>query len=205
MSNYFQILDSLPFEDTLSLNFQLLKAYHRNDTAFLREVYRNKVNRLLHVQQAPKRHRCDTAALVNIMDFDEGYRFSYSASFCDKVAIAMVQRAPQGMVVESVLYQFDEDGCRIVKHNSKRLDDKAWHLFKGKLKFADFWGLREMNDNVGLDGSSLNIFGFKKSGMPHDTEYKEVRRWSPENTAIGQVFKHILDLSDVEADCFHYK
>lgn len=140
------------------------------------------------------------------MDFDEGYRFSYSASFCDKAAIVVVQKVPGGMVVESVLYQFDEaEGCRIAKHNSKRLDEKAWFLFNEKLKFADFWGLREANDNFSVDGAYLNIFGFKKSGMPHDTEYKEVRRHSPENTAIGQVFKYMLDLSDVDADCFHYK
>jgi hypothetical protein len=206
MNNYFQIIDSLPFEDTLSLNYQLLKAYHRNDTAFLRKVYLNKVNRLLHVQQTPKRHRCDTDALVNVMDCEEGYRFSYSASFCDRFAIVTVQKVSGGMAVESVLYRFDEaERCTVVKHTNKRFDAKAWDSFNDKLQFADFWGLREENDDVGLDGSSLNIFGFKKSGIPQDTEYKEVRRWSPENTAIGQLFKHVLDLSEIEADCFHYK
>lgn len=206
MSNYFQILDSLSFEDTLSLNFQLLKAYHRNDTAFLREAYRSKVNQLHHIQQTPQRHRCDTDVLVNVMDCDEGYRFSYSTAFCDKTAIVTVQKVSGGMAVESVLYKFDEEErCTIVKHNNKRFDDKAWHSFSAKLAFADFWSLREENDHVGVDGSSLSIFGFKKSGISQDTEYKEIRRWSSENTAIGHVFKHVLDLSDIEADCFRYK
>lgn len=206
MSNYFQVLDSLSFEDTLSLNFQLLKAYHRNDTAFLQDAYRNKVSLLHHVQQTPKRHRCDADVLVNVMDCDEGYRFSYSASFCDKFAIVTVQKVSGRMAVESVLYKIDETRrCTIIQHNNRRFDDKAWHSFNAKIGFADFWSLKEQNDNIGVDGSSLSIFGFKKSGISQDTEYKEVNRWCPENTAIGQVFKYILNLSDIEADCFRFK
>lgn len=207
MNSYFQILDSLPFEDTLSLNFQLLKAYHRNDTAVLREVYLNKVNLLHSVQRIPKRHRCDTNVLVNVMDCDEGYRFSYSASFCDKFAIVTVQKVPGGMAVQSVLYQIDNEtqGCTIVKQGNRRFDDKAWNSFSEELDFADFWGLKEENGVTGLDGSSLNIFGFRKSWIPQDIEYKEIRRWSPEKTAIGQAFKYILDLSDIEVECFHYE
>ncbi len=207
MDSYFQILDSLPFEDTLSLNFQLLKAYHRNDTAILREVYLNKVNLSHSVQRVPKRHRCDTNGLVNVMDCDEGYRFSYSASFCDKFAIVTVQKVSGGMALQSVLYQIDSktQGCIIVKQGNKKFDDKAWNSFSEELGFADFWGLKEENGDIGLDGSSLNIFGLRKSKASHNIEYKEIRRWSPEKTAIGQVFRYILDLSDIEAECFHYE
>lgn len=206
MRDYFSLIDSLPDEDTLSRDFHLLKAYYKNDTSSLREFHTNLLNSLHYVQQRPTNERCNTSLLINVMDFPEGYRFGYSRAFCNKWVVITVSKIENGMVIQSILYEevYETKECKILSQISKKFDNKAWDLFEQKVNYVDFWNLNVSNQS-GADGSSLTIDGYRRYGGSKDYKYKSVYRWSSEDMAVGELFKHVLDLSDIKVDCFKFE
>lgn len=49
MSHYFSTIDSMPFQDTASEDFRLLKAYYKNDTVYLNKRYKQALDLLRQV------------------------------------------------------------------------------------------------------------------------------------------------------------
>ena len=79
-------MDSLYYVDTLDQDFKLLKAYHTGDTAFLRKTYDNVAELLKYRNEILESHNCEEPPTLNTLNFEEAYRFSNGAAFCNKSA-----------------------------------------------------------------------------------------------------------------------
>jgi hypothetical protein len=206
MSKYFQALDSLPYSDTLDLNLKLLRAYHNNDTSYLKKQYSEIAELLKSRKQITESHACEEPVPINKLNFEESYRFNYGAAFCDKVVTMTIGKLKNAITLDFYLYQVNngQTECKIITHITKQVDNKVWEeLIKG-IALSDFWGLKEDNGRYGFDGSSLRVIGYERPINAFEGRYKMIYRWAAEHMAIGQLFKRLLDLTGNKVDCFHY-
>ena len=140
------------------------------------------------------------------MDFEEVYRFNYSAAFCNKAVTITIGRRLDSITLD--LYLFDvnngESECKTISHIIKQLDKKNWEdLIKG-ISYTDFWGLKEDNGRHGSDGSSLRVSGYERPIKAFEGKFKTINRWAAEDMAIGALFKKFLDLSGTKISCFYF-
>lgn len=206
MSKYFQVLDSLPYSDTLDLRLKLLKAYRNNDTSYLKKRYSEITELLKSRKQITESHTCEEPGAINKLNFEESYRFNYGAAFCDKFVTMTIGKLKDTITLDFYLYEVSngQTECKTIRHTTKQVDNKVWEeLIKG-IALSDFWGLKEDNGRFGFDGSSLRVTGYERPINAFEGRYKTIYRWAAEDMAIGQLFKRLLDLSDNKVDCFHY-
>ncbi len=206
MSKYFQALDSLPYSDTLDVKLKLLKAYHNNDTYYLKKQYSEIAELLNYRKQITELHTCEEPLPINKLNFEESYRFNYGAAFCDKAVTMTIGKLKDAITLDVYLYEVNngQTECKTISHTTKQVDNKVWEeLIKG-IAFSDFWGLKEDNGRYGFDGSSLRVVGYERPINAFQGRYKTIYRWAAEDMAIGQLFKRLLDLSGNKVDCFHY-
>lgn len=206
MMDYFSVIDSFPRFDTLRENFRLLKAYHKNDTAYLRQSYNQLISSLRTWHDLDTTTSCEKPTPMRLLDYKEAYRFSYSAAFCDTLITMTVGKGESEFVAEVMLYARDslKNKCVTVKRFEKKLDKQAWDKLLKGIRYADFWGLQPANDERGFDGSSLYVFGFKKRINAFQGRQKVIYRWGAERTAIGTVFKDMMDVTGTSVSCFHF-
>lgn len=206
MSKYFLALDSLPYSDASDLKIKLLKAYHNNDTSYLKKQYSKIAELLESTKQIIKLHTCEEPAPINKLYFEEAYRFDYRAAFCNKAVKITIGKLKDAVILDFFLYQVynGQTECKTISHTTKQVDNKVWEELMKGIVFSDFWGLEYDNGRYGLDGSSLRVIGYESPTTAFKGKYKMIYRWAAENTAIGQLFKRLLDLSGNKVDCFHY-
>ncbi|MFN8437810.1 MAG: hypothetical protein U0V72_09230 [Cytophagales bacterium] len=206
MTKYFQTLDSLPYSDTLDLNLKLLKAYHNNDTGYLKKQYFKKAELLKYRKKLKELPACEEPIPINKLNFEESYRFNYGAAFCDKVVTITIGKFKNEITLDFYLYQVNNEQtkCKTIRHTIKQVDNKVWEELKKGIAVSDFWGLEEDNGRYGLDGSSLCVIGYERPINDFEVRYKMIYRWAAEDMVIGQLFKRLLDLSGNKVDCFHY-
>jgi hypothetical protein len=206
MRDYFTVVDSIPYFDTLKEDFKLLKAYHKNDISYLRDSYNDLLGSLRSWDDFDTTTDCNIPIAIHLLHYEEAYRFSYKAAFCDTLMIMTIGKQKSEIVAEIMLYATDmlTNRCEIVKQLHKKMNQQAWEkLIKG-IRYADFWGLKTYNDVDGFDGSSLYVFGFKSGINAFKERHKVIYRWTAERTAIGTVFKDMLDESGINVSCFRY-
>lgn len=66
---------------------------------------------------------------------------------------------------------------------------------------ADFWGLKKDNGVHGLDGNSLTVTGYKKSGYSPGDQFNYVYRWLWQDYSISAPFNLVLKLSGNKKGC----
>jgi hypothetical protein len=207
MTKYFQIIDTLEYLDTLDLKFKLLKAYHDNDTNFLKSSY-EKMAELLEVRKAlHERHNfSDEPPPLNTFGYKQAYRFDYETSFCDQSVSMTIGKSSDKVVLDVYLYQISDrrTGRKTVTHETRRVGEKIWDVLVSGIEQSDFWGLQEDNGRQGLDGSALIVTGYEKPVNAFDGRYKKIYRWAAEDMTIGILFKNLLHLSGTTIDCFHF-
>jgi hypothetical protein len=207
MTKYFQVIDSLPYADTLDQDFKLLKAYHTGDTLFLRKKYDEIAGLLKYRNEMLESHICQEPAALNTLNYEEAYRFSYGAAFCDKSANLTIGKSGDSITLDLYLFELNENQteCKTIQHTIQLVDKKMWDTLINGIEHADFWGLREDNGRHGMDGSSLTVTGYERPINAFEGRYKKIYRWAAEEMTIGILFKKILDLSNTKVDCFHYR
>jgi hypothetical protein len=207
IKNYFQVIDSLPYYDTLDKTFKLLKAYYSNDTGYLVASYREVADLLKHRGKALMSEVCEQPPPINTLGFDEVYRFSYNAAFCNKSVTLTVGEVSDSVLLEVYLYEMSdrEATCKTISHTTKLLNKSESQKINIEINYADFWGLQADNGMYGFDGSSLFVTGYERPIKAFQGKYKTIYRWSAERTALGVLFKKLLDLSRTTVDCFHYE
>ena len=207
MTKYFQVVDSLPYFDTLDQDFRLLKAYHTGDTALLRKTYDNLAGLLKYRNEMLDTHICDEPVALNTLNYEEAYRFSYGAAFCNKTAILTIGKSGDSITVDLYLYEYNDKQteCKILKHTTQLADKKTWNVLKNGIEESDFWGLKKDNGRHGMDGSGLTVTGYERPINAFEGRYKKIYRWAAEEMTIGILFKNLLELSDTKVDCFHYR
>jgi len=209
MKKYFLAVDSLPYLDSLDLNFRLLKAYYNNDTNFINKS-------LDEVTKVLKRHRNDTVFSnlfynqppLDSLNFKEGYRFNYDAAFCTTAVTITIGKHTDSIIMDIFLFDesvYTERNWKIINHFTKKLNKKDWDDLIRDLDFADFWALKETNDDLGLDGSNLRVEGYQRPVNAFMGNYQSIYRWTAEETAMGVTFKRLLDLSGIKVECFHFR
>lgn len=207
MTKYFQVTDSLPYFDTLDQDFKLLKAYHTGDTALLRKTYDNVAGLLKYRNEMLESHLCEEPIALNTLNFEEAYRFSYGAAFCNKSANMTIGKLGDSITLDLYLFEFNDmqTECKTIQHTTKLVDKKIWDTLINGVEQADFWGLKEDNGRHGMDGSGLTVTGYERPINAFEGRYKKIYRWAAEEMTIGVLFKKLLDLSGTKVDCFHYR
>lgn len=206
MTKYFQAVDSLPYTDTLEYDFKLLKAYYKGDTAFLKISYDNITELLKHRDKMREYHICEEPPALTTLKYEEAFRFSYGAAFCNKSVNLTIGKSGDSITLDFYLYEFNYEfkECKTIQHDTRNIDKQIWDTLIRGIRQADFWGLKEDNGNHGLDGSGLLVSGYERPINAFKGRYKTIYRWAAEEMAIGVLFKTVLDLAGIKVDCFRY-
>ncbi|MBR9860212.1 hypothetical protein GYB22_05595 [bacterium] len=207
MDEYFTLAKSSGLHDSSEFNYTFLEAYHENDTSFLAEQLASLKYR------ANYGHKKDVIQIPSIYsyNFDEVYRFTYSAAFCNKSAILTIGKNAYKQIIDLYIYEQHRpfspqdtfEGINI-HHQKITIDSNVWKKLQEGIYHSDFWGLMQDNGEWGFDGSTLTVAGYNKYGTTPD-QTKIIRRWAAEEMAIGKLFKQILDETGTVVECFRYK
>jgi hypothetical protein len=140
---------------------------------------------------------CEQPPPINTLNFKEAYRFSYDAAFCNRSVSLTIGKKPDTVTLDTYLYEVNdtETECKTISHTTKQLSEQVWDKFISSIDYADFWGLKEDNGRHGMDGSSLRVTGNERPINAFQGRYKAIYRWAAEQTAIGELFKKLLDQS----------
>lgn len=199
MQNYFRLLDSIAIRDTLREDYLLLKAYYKNNTPYLEEHYAELRSNLRRHSDRPPFQRCEDPQALQQLNYDEAYRFSFSAAFYDTLIDITIGEKEKEFTIDVVVSAINRTGnkCVVVERCSKQIRQWMWERVKQEIYYCDFWGMREGNDIEGLDGWSLYVYGYKKD---YQTKYrlKGIGRWSPRKTALAELYKTVLNFSELK-------
>lgn len=204
INKYLQAMDSLPCVDTTGEDFMLLKAYHNNDTNYLKKSYAEIADILKSSSQIWKPLPCEDTIPINKKNFDEAYTFSYEAAFCPTSAIMTIGKRTDSIILDLYLYDFQDQTRNLTSHTTKLLTKQDWEALTEGIFYCNFWGLKDFDDRHGFDGSTLYIKGYKKGINSFNDKHKTIRRWAAEEMAIGHLFKKCFDLSDTAVGCFRF-
>jgi hypothetical protein len=206
MQDFFKAIRSSPDIDTTREEFILLKAYYENDTASLRKLHRETIDGLKSRNEILDSIACKAPLPLHSLGYEEAYRFRYGIAFCDTSVIITVGKSKSGITLHMILYRTNRrtEKCDVIRQFEKKLDEKTWIKLRDGVDFADFWALRATNDEFGYDGSSLHVYGYERPVSAFTGRHKGIYRWAPEETAIGILFKDVLDMSVVRVKCFRH-
>ncbi|MBK0402322.1 hypothetical protein I5M27_04955 [Adhaeribacter sp. BT258] len=203
LKKYFTLLDSLPEHDTLNSDYSHIRAYYRNDTAFLKER-NNQIEFLVENKNKwAYSESCLSLSPLNKLKASEAYRFHFEGNNCPYDLSITIYKSDDKMKIHFFRYVAGNENsrCRIVKNFTKDLLDKDWAEFKKAIKYADFWGMKEDNGVPGVHGRYLRVKGFRlPTGYPEPL-YKSIYRFSPHDTALNDLFYKVLELSGNEDAC----
>ena len=199
------MVDTLPYYDTSTNEFKLLKAYSSNDTNTLKKLvgqieYMNtKLDWQINLDSCVKQQ-----AFKDIRS-EEKYRFTFSSAFCPYKTSTTIIKYKDSTVLNTIVYQYAWDTlpCKIIDQSTVRIDSLNWYKFQQSLEIADFWGLKPDNGNYGDDGSTLEVYGFKKGTNSEWNPDKScfISRWSPEYNSILNSFVLLLKYSKTKKGC----
>ena len=206
MKKYFAAIDAMTFSDTSDRDLKFVKAYYESDTAYLNQVLTNAVEMLQYKEEILINQRCENPFDLKASNYEEAYRFYYRASFCDTSVNITLGRKNDTLILEAYLFNVDnrQQACKIIKQVKKALSEEHSNKLINGLIYLDFWGMSENNGSFGFDGSSLYVTGYERQKNAFKGNYKKIYRWSSEHTALGHLFKQLIDLSDIKVKCFHF-
>ena len=199
------MVDTLPYYDTSTNEFKLLKAYSSNDTNTLKKLvgqveYMNtKLDWQINLDSCVKQQ-----AFKDIRS-EEKYRFTFSSAFCPYKTSTTIIKYKDSTVLNTIVYQYAWDTlpCKIIDQSTIRIDSLSWYKFQQSLEIADFWGLKPDNGKQGVDGSTLEVYGFKKGTNSKWNPDKScyISRWSPAYNSILNSFVLLLKYSKTKKGC----
>ncbi len=108
-------------------------------------------------------------------------------------------------MLSTIVYQYawDTIPCKIISQTTITIDSLRWDEFQVSLEVADFWGLKPDNGKRGVDGSTLEVYGFKKATNPTwDSDRSAfISRWNPAYNSIFSSFILLLKYSKTRKGC----
>lgn len=206
IKEYLRLLDSTKWADSLNPEHQLLVAYNNDDTAFLHKMLFSLRKSSIENRKYPNPIPCLEPPGIEKYNFDEVYRFQYSAAFCDhSVNITVGERKDSILLIGyHNTDKYLRDSCVSVDSVKMQLSQNQWQEIRRGIKRADFWGLKPYVHTVGFDGSGLIVIGYEKPINAYQGRYHKVIRWSAEKTALGETFYTVWQMSKIKIPCFHY-
>jgi hypothetical protein len=219
LSEYLFRGDSIPGFDTTNESYQFLRAYHKNDTAYLVDYLRQEADWKTYSQTKEYKKdikypdSCIYQLHLQETGFEETYRFKYQQSFCPYRLNVTVGRTGDSAELQFILYKpaidhpLNNTGCNIVSQFKKKLTLEQWHQFNQSIKYADFWALKDQNGIQGLDGDNLEVEGYlnEASKVPRPPKYHRIYRWIGSPMAISDAFHVTLRLSGNKEGCLVIK
>ncbi|MGB8194986.1 MAG: hypothetical protein WCF67_23825 [Chitinophagaceae bacterium] len=194
-------------------HYRLLRAYIKKDTAYFNEA--NKEIRMYEKYQEQASDNmedwyCVPPDPLTLSKYDEAYKIQIQPSFYHNQATITVYRKDKMYYVHFIESGFtildhskktidDNDSCRIFFDDTIQIDESRWNNLLMKIRFADFWKLLPFKDEKVLDGSSWKLEGMRRSyDQNNKSGYEKhvVIRHSPDNTAIGEIGKYMLEISE---------
>jgi hypothetical protein len=203
LKRHLAIVRGIPYYDTFSADFQLLKAYYSNDSNSLVKndsAFEKRISR--HARRQKFYDSCTGQLPLSRLNCIQAYRFEYHGPICSFITTLTIVHYQDSTVLHTLVFvaELDQDTSKIVTDYSIRLDSTKWADFEERLNGADFWGLKEENGNSGIDGSNLWVYGYTKESNWEPARYQYVHRWSP-ISGIRDCFEWLLKLSKCKTGC----
>jgi len=184
------------YYDTSTYTHQFLINYYRNDTAYLKksiaDIHRDTPNVVF--PENVRQH-------VDIMKLkaQESYQLSYSRSFCKYNYFYTISNFHDTITFQSVVYENNFENSYSTKpiyEKTTSLSLETWNKFKGRLEYADFWGLNIHKSQIGFDGDYLTIEGVSRNKFTSDLSSSHiVHRRFVEGTALYNAFEYLNKLA----------
>ncbi len=205
LKKYISMVDTLPYYDTGTIDFKLLKAYSLNYTNTLKKLVQHFENMNRKPDWEINLDSCVKQQAFNDISSEEKYRFVYSAAFCPYTTSTTIIKYKDSTILNTIVYQYAWDTlpCKIIDQSTILIDSISWEKFQESLEVADFWGLKPDNGNHGVDGSTLEVYGFKKGSNAERNPDKSsfISRWSPAYNSILNSFVLLLKYSKTKTGC----
>ncbi len=199
------MVDTLPYYDTTTLEFRLLKAYSLNDTTTLKRLVERLKKMNTKADWQINLDSCVKQEAFKDVNSEEAYRFNYSSAFCPYRTSITIIKYKDSTVLNTVVYQYawDTVPCKIIEQSAVAIDSLSWAKFQESLRLADFWGLKTDNGIHGVDGDVLEVYGFKQGTNPDWNPDKTnfISRWTPAYNSILDSFVILLKYSKTKKGC----
>lgn len=199
------MVDTLPYYDTSTIEFKLLKAYSLNDTNTLKNLIEHLENINTKLGYQINLDSCVKQQEFKNIHAEEKYRFNYSSAFCPYTTSTTIIKYKDSTVLNTIVYQYARDTLpfKIIDQSAISIDSLSWDKFQESLEVADFWGLKPDNGKHSVDGSTLEVYGFKKGTNAewNPDKSKFIERWSPEYNSILNSFILLLKFSKTKKGC----
>lgn len=205
VKEHLQYIETLGEFDMTDLNYKVLNAYVKNDTAYFRKLHGDIEEDKRFRQQWDVLDSCIHQPKVQDMNADKAYRFIYNSAFCPYRINVTISKKGDSTNLNFILYQFkwDTASCRIISEYSKPLTEKNWEEFIEAMQKADFWGLKKENGVHGLDGDDIKVWGFEKgdTAFNRPAKFNYVERWLIAKSSLDDPFHLLLKLSGNKKGC----
>jgi hypothetical protein len=219
LNEYLSRSDSILGFDTTNSSYQFLRAYQKNDTAYLAKYLRQQSEWDTYTKTTEYKRdieypdSCVQQLPLYETTFEETYRFKYRQSFCPYWLNVTVGRIGDSAELQFILYKpaidhpLNNTGCSIISQFKRKLTSAQWQQFNQSIEFADFWALNAQNGIQGLDGNNLEVEGYlnEESKVRRPPKYHKIYRWIGSPMAINDAFHELLRLSGNKEGCIVIK
>lgn len=203
LKEYFRLIDSLHYYDTIQNDYKFVKAYNQNDSlALSNSLDELKSSEVWEYQE----YWCDSFPLKELSNFDaqEAYRYYYSFAFCNAMVITTVLHYDDSTFVQALAFESGgNNSCILLNKSEYNLSNEQWEKFEYFLEQSDLWGLKSRNGVHGLDGSSITVYGLRKLS-PYQLSYEANRtyvyRWRP-SSGLSKPYFYLIYLSEFKDGC----
>lgn len=214
------LIDSLDYYDTLDEDYRMLRAYVNNDSNYFIEMSERIRAYEEDRKENPRLDTCVHLPKLSNLNVDEAYRFYHNQSFCyygQRITIARTGDSVWLQYVEYGATDVDRKveyttpdgirvvgpGCKIENEFEKQLSLKDWEKLEQLIHDADYWGLKEANQETCTDGSRWTIEAFTKKGRYYDNGKKvhRVFRHCSIRKTFFELGAYFLKLSGVKTMC----
>jgi hypothetical protein len=220
VKRYLASIDSLDYYDTTNQDYKMLRAYVNNDTIFFANMKREMDMRSQYIYPPGLDSRVFPKKLSD-MQADEAYRFTHQQSFCRFGQAITITRSGVSIALhyaEFVLPSLDgnqlefisDDGkhyviksnCVLIKEFTHTLQQKDWKKLEEAISYADYWGLKEIEYDLCLDGSNWQIDAYTNEGSyPFNQRAHSVRRHCKRSRDFVELGRYFLKLSGNKTMC----
>jgi hypothetical protein len=220
LKKHFAMIDSLDFYDTANQDYRMLRAYINNDTVFFANMKREMDMQSQYLYPAGL-DSCVFPKKISELQVDEAYRFIHSQSFCDfgqAITISRIENSIKLHYTEYILPDCDgqtkeitfkngthyyvKSNCVQIKEFTKSLKEEDWYKLESAINNADYWGLKQHNARIMVDGSSWQVDAYtKQPRYPGNQQIHSVSRQSPSLKAFRELGMLFMKLSGEKTMC----
>jgi len=213
------MIRSLDYYDTLDEDYRMLQAYMDDDTGYFINVKRNMEQYEEELKKYPPLDTCVRLLKLSELNVDEAYRFSHGQSFCDFGQRITISRLADTIRLHYVEYgatdkdqkmkYYDQEGnikvgpgCAVVKNFERSLSMEDWKDLDRLAYDADYWGLKENEYDLCLDGSHWSIDAYTRKGRyPGNRHIHSVSRHCYGSKGFRELGRYFLRLSGEKTMC----